>query len=140
MTTTPPDSRPFQNFRGADLIEKYIEIRDNKEALDAAHKERVAVLKKQMAVLEAEFNARMNAEGTEQIKSQVATVYYTSSDRAKCTDWDAFLAYAESTGQVDLTQRRLSTTKVLAHIEAQGGEVPPGIQLEAYREVRVRKS
>lgn len=140
MTQTSDDRRPLKGFKAGDLVAKYVAIRDKKDALVKAHKEAVKTLDLQLGMLEGEFNARMNVEGVDQISSPVATVYYQSSARYKCNDWDAFLNYAEATGKAELMQRRLSSKAMKEHIEENDGVLPPGITAETYRDVRVRKS
>lgn len=138
MTTVPP--RPLQAISSGDIVSKYVDIRNARDAYRADVKKAEAVFAQQLAFLEAELNARMNADGTTSISTPDATVYYVQDTRPKCNDWGAFYRFAETSGRADLLQKRLGKAAIEAYMEDNDGALPPGVTMDEFRDVRVRKS
>ena len=138
MTATTP--RPLENFTSGDIVSKYVQVRDARDTHRADAKKVEVQFAQQLEILEAELNARMNADGTTSISTSEATVYYVQDTRPKCNDWDAFYRFAETSGRADLLQKRLGKAAIEAYKEDNDGALPPGVTMDEYRDVRVRKS
>ena len=129
MSTTP---------NVGDVIRTYMKLRDQKAAIEAETKERVADLKAKMEKLEAYLKAQMDAQGLTSFKSDYGTAFLTTTDYANVADWDAVLSFVRENEAYDMLEKRVSKIAVRGYIEANKA-VPPGITYGTKLEVNIRK-
>lgn len=129
MSTTP---------NVGDVIRTYIKLRDQKAAIEAETKERVADLKAKMEKLEAYLKAQMDAQGLTSFKSDYGTAFLTTTDYANVADWDAVLNFIRANEAYDMLEKRVSKIAVRGYIE-RFKAVPPGINYGTKLEVNIRK-
>lgn len=129
MSTTP---------NVGDVIRTYIKLRDQKAAIEAETKERVADLKAKMEKLEAYLKAQMDAQGLTSFKSDYGTAFLTTTDYANVADWDAVIRFIRDNEAYDMLEKRVSKIAVRGYIEANKA-VPPGITYGTKLEVNIRK-
>ncbi|MCA3768954.1 hypothetical protein [Cutibacterium sp.] len=129
MSTTP---------NVGDVIRTYIKLRDQKSAIEAETKERVADLKAKMEKLEAYLKAQMDAQGLTSFKSDYGTAFLTTTDYANVADWDAVIRFIRDNEAYDMLEKRVSKIAVRGYIEANKA-VPPGITYGTKLEVNIRK-
>lgn len=130
MSTTP---------NVGDVIRTYIKLRDQKDAIEAETKERVADLKAKMKKLEAYLKTQMDAQGLTSFKSDYGTAFLTTTDYANVADWDAVIRFIRDNEAYDMLEKRVSKIAVRGYIEANKA-VPPGITYGTKLEVNVRES
>lgn len=121
-----------------DVIRTYMKLRDQKAAIEAETKERVADLKAKMEKLEAYLKAQMDAQGLTSFKSDYGTAFLTTTDYANVADWDAVLDFIRENEAYDMLEKRVSKIAVRGYIE-QSKAVPPGINYGTKLEVNIRK-
>lgn len=121
-----------------DVIRTYMKLRDQKAAIEAETKERVADLKAKMEKLEAYLKAQMDAQGLTSFKSDYGTAFLTTTDYANVTDWDAVIRFIRDNEAYDMLEKRVSKIAVRGYIEANKA-VPPGITYGTKLEVNIRK-
>jgi len=121
-----------------DVIRTYMKLRDQKAAIEAETKERVADLKAKMEKLEAYLKAQMDAQGLTSFKSDYGTAFLTTTDYANVADWDAVLNFIRDNEAFDMLEKRVSKIAVRGYIE-QSKAVPPGINYGTKLEVNIRK-
>lgn len=129
MSTTP---------NMGDVIRTYMKLRDQKAAIEAETKERVADLKAKMEKLEAYLKAQMDAQGLTSFKSDYGTAFLTTTDYANVADWDAVIRFIRDNEAYDMLEKRVSKIAVRGYIEANKA-VPPGITYGTKLEVNIRK-
>lgn len=129
MSTTP---------NMGDVIRTYMKLRDQKAAIEAETKERVADLKAKMEKLEAYLKAQMDAQGLTSFKSDCGTAFLTTTDYANVADWDAVIRFIRDNEAYDMLEKRVSKIAVRGYIEANKA-VPPGITYGTKLEVNIRK-
>lgn len=129
MSTTP---------NVCDVIRTYMKLRDQKAAIEAETKERVADLKAKMEKLEAYLKAQMDAQGLTSFKSDYGTAFLTTTDYANVADWDAVIRFIRDNEAYDMLEKRVSKIAVRGYIEANKA-VPPGITYGTKLEVNIRK-
>ena len=129
MSTTP---------NVGDVIRTYMKLRDQKAAIEAETKERVAGLKAKMEKLEAYLKAQMDAQGLTSFKSDYGTAFLTTTDYANVADWDAVIRFIRDNEAYDMLEKRVSKIAVRGYIEANKA-VPPGITYGTKLEVNIRK-
>lgn len=121
-----------------DVIRTYMKLRDQKAAIEAELKERVADLKGKMEKLEAYLKTQMDAQGLTSFKSEYGTAFLTTTDYANVADWDAVLNFIRENDAYDMLEKRVSKIAVRGYIEA-NKVVPPGINYGTKLEVNIRK-
>lgn len=129
MSTTP---------NVGDVIRTYIKLRDQKAAIEAETKERVAGLKTKMEKLEVYLKAQMDAQGLTSFKSDYGTAFLTTTDYANVADWDAVIRFIRDNEAYDMLEKRVSKIAVRDYIE-RFKAVPPGINYGTKLEVNIRK-
>lgn len=122
----------------SDVIQKYIELRDQKSQLEKEHKEEVKELKGHMARLEAALLEQLDAQGVQSFKTDQGTAFTTTGDRAVVRDWEATLDFIRDEGAYDLLERKVSRVAVRAYIE-ETGDAPPGVDFTTHRGVNIRR-
>ena len=121
-----------------DVIRTYMKLRDQKAAIEAEIKERVADLKGKMEKLEAYLKTQMDAQGLTSFKSDYGTAFLTTTDYANVADWDAVLNFIRDNEAFDMLEKRVSKIAVRGYIESNKA-VPPGITYGTKLEVNIRK-
>lgn len=121
-----------------DVIRTYMKLRDQKAAIEAELKERVADLKGKMEKLEAYLKTQMDAQGLTSFKSDYGTAFLTTTDYANVADWDAVLNFIRENDAYDMLEKRVSKIAVRGYIE-RFKAVPPGITYGTKLEVNIRK-
>lgn len=121
-----------------DVIRTYMKLRDQKAAIEAEIKERVADLKGKMEKLEAYLKTQMDAQGLTSFKSDYGTAFLTTTDYANVADWDAVIGFIRDNEAYDMLEKRVSKIAVRGYIEANKA-VPPGITYGTKLEVNIRK-
>jgi hypothetical protein len=121
------------------LIARYIELRDEKNALKDKHKEELEPFSRRMGAIEDEVLARLHSRGTTNTKGPSGTAYTSMKTSAKVTDRDTFLNYV-----IDNSRWALLTTHVTKEevelITSTTGEPPPGVEVSREIVVNFRRS
>lgn len=120
------------------VIKKYMKLRYQKEAVEAEIKERVDMIKADMAKLEAFLKAKLDADGLTSFKTDHGTAFLTTTDFANVEDWDAVLRFIREEEAFDMLEKRISKTAVRGYIEA-NKEVPPGVKYGTKLDINIRK-
>lgn len=133
------DARQRMNVPNVgDIIRTYMKLRDQKAAIEAEAKDRVAALKDKMSKLEAWIKDQADAQGVTSFKSDYGTAFLTTTDYANVADWDAVLNFIRENEAYDMLEKRISKTAVRSYIESTKA-VPPGVNYGTKLEVNVRK-
>lgn len=123
-----------------DIIAKYIEIRDHKKALEAAHKTKVAELDTALDKLANVLQMMQQAQGVTQFKvADVGTAFQKTSTRVALQDRAAVIQFVRDYDAFDIFTNAVSKSFVEEFIEKNKAP-PPGIAVEYITEVQVRKA
>ena len=121
------------------LLGAYNEMRDQRTTNKRAFEERDNQIKANMAQVEVALMRMMKEVGSDNLKIKgLAQAYLTTKTFAGAKDWDALWKYIEESGNLDLLQRRISKKAVLEYMEANDGDLPPGVNVTTERAVVVR--
>lgn len=120
------------------VIKKYMELRVEKEAIEADVKARVDTIKTSMEKLEAWLKLKLDADGLTSFKTDHGTAFLTTTDFANVEDWDAVLRFIREEEAFDMLEKRISKTAVRAYIDATK-EVPPGVKYGTKLDINIRK-
>lgn len=121
-----------------DVIRTYMKLREQKAAIEAETKDRLAGLKVKMEKLEAYLKIQMDQQKLTSFKSEYGTAFLTTTDYANVSDWDATLDFVRTNDAFDMLEKRVSKLAVRSYIEEYKA-VPPGITYGTKLEVNIRK-
>lgn len=117
----------------------YMQARDKRAAIKRAYEEEDNKLKAFLAKLEINLMQMMDEVGSDNLKiAGLAQAYKTPQTKVSAKDWNAVWEYIEESGNVSLLQRRLSKKAVEEYMEANDGDLPPGVDVLTERVVVVR--
>lgn len=121
------------------MLGAYMAIRNKRSEIKRAFEEEDGDLKKKHALIEAALLKMMQETGSENLTVKgTGMAYLTTKTFTKGKDWDALWKYIEESGNLDLLQRRLSSRAVQEYMDANEGELPPGVDVSQERAVVVR--
>lgn len=123
----------------SEAVEKYIDLRDKKASMVAAHKDAVKPLDDLMEQLEAKLLQAFDANGVDSMKTPAGTAYTTRRTTASVVDKEIFMDHVKTKEAWDLLEIRAAKGAVEQYQE-ENGDVPPGVNVRVERVVNVRRS
>jgi hypothetical protein len=118
----------------------YLGLRTQLEQKEAAHKAEVAAIKSQMVDLETWITMKAGEDGTDTVKNEHGTVYWSTHASATVASRDAFMTFVKENDAFELLENRVSKAAVKAYMEANDGLVPPGVNFTTVRVFNLRKA
>jgi hypothetical protein len=119
-------------------IQKYISLRDEKEAIQRKHKDELATINEGMKLIEKWTSRELNKMGLEESRSSVGSVFFSNADTCKVVDKDAFLSFCKDTNQFELMEIKASKV-VVRDFMTNSGEIPAGVEFKSADVVRFRR-
>ena len=119
-------------------IEKYFELKDSSEKIEAEAKKLAAPLKNAMKELEGLISQGLQVEGLENAPTTFGTAYFTTHYSCSVADQGAFFEHIQKTERWDLMEKRASKSAVKLEVE-ETGEVPPGVNFGSVRVLNIRR-
>jgi len=116
------------------LIDDIFDIRNEVRALN----KQVDELKAQKEGMELSLIEMMDAVGTDQSRSSVATATITETVVPQVTDWDAFWRYIMRNKATYLVERRAAAVAFRETLEQRKGRPIPGVSSFTKRSVGIR--
>lgn len=121
----------------ADMIEKYIALRNKVNKIEQRHKDELAPYTKVREQLENLLLAHLNDTGTDSTKCKFGTAFKSTATSVTVKDWATTLTYIKDNALWDLLEARVSKTAVVEIIEETKKPVP-GVQISRATVLRVR--
>ncbi len=122
-----------------DLVERYIQLRDRKAALEKDCKEKTAVLSEAMERCEKIFLAAMNEQGLESLPTKAGVPYKTTKTSATVADPAAYRQWVIDNNAWAALDVKANKTFVKEYKE-EHQDLPPGINWFEQIAVNVRRS
>lgn len=120
------------------VFEYFANLQAQRKKLKADYDAAEAELKQKEDQLRAALLRKMDADGTNRIDAGNFKAHIRIDKKAQCGDWDALGRHILETGRIDLLQRRLVNSAVLAELE-ENGAPPPGVTMVTERLVVIGK-
>jgi hypothetical protein len=127
------------SYTPAQIIEKYLELRELKKAEKAAFTARELELNNMLEAMENHLLAVMNERGEKAIKTDKGTAFQAPQTRVQLTDRAALVDYVRRTGNFDFFTNAVSKETCVAFVEANKA-APPGVEISNSITVNVRKA
>lgn len=121
------------------LVEKFIALRDKKQAMKAEYDERVAHIDGLMERIEGILLKALDEQGMTSVRTPSGTAYRSTRVSASIADWDAFLDHVRKHEAYEMLERRCSKTAVEQY-KAANDDLPPGVNWREEAVVNFRRS
>ena len=120
-------------------IDKYVQLRDRKAAMVAAHKKQVEVLDNVLDRVELFLLKTMQDLGVESLKSGAGTAYQTTKTSATIADWPLYFDFLRAGEHWEGIDRKANKTFVDAW-RTEHNDLPPGINWREEKTVNIRRT
>lgn len=121
------------------IIEKYIQLRNKKAQLEAAHKKEVEGINAALKKCEGFILGHFNDTGVSSVGSASGTAYKAKQTSCTIADKDEWTKFLLSSQQWHLADIRPSKTAVAEMLDATQ-DIPPGLNWREESVIRVRAS
>lgn len=121
------------------LVEKYVQLRDAKKALQEQTKAKVERIDAVMDKIEAALLNKLNAEGGESIRTAAGTAFKDTKTFSNVKDWDAFLKWVVEQKVFQFLKHDVVKTAVQEYREANDNRLPPGVDWQEEIVIKVRR-
>jgi hypothetical protein len=119
-------------------INQYVSLRDKIQALDKAHKEKMAPFREMLDTLGGVLLTHLDNIAADSVATPSGTVYKTVKNSASIADGGAFWNYVNTSGDWDLIDKKANVTAVMEFIEHHNAP-PPGVNFTSVMTVGVRR-
>lgn len=121
------------------VLAKYMQLRIDKEQIEAEMKAKLKPIVDNMELIEKYLKQVMDERGITQIKSdKYGTAFLSTTDYANVENWDALLNFITTNGHYEMLQKAVTKTAVREYMEAYKA-VPPGVNYGTKIDVSIRK-
>ena len=120
------------------VIEAYLKVRAQKEALKKKHTEEMAPLNEAMFKLASWLQKQLQETGQTSAKTPAGTAFLQTDVSVAVEDFDAILAFIRSHDLWVMLEKRVSKSVVQDYI-ASTNEVPPGVKVSSEISCHVRR-
>lgn len=127
------------NTTPAELIDRYVKLRDELAELKADFKRNEDRVKDEMGRIEETLKNIMGQLGTESVRTGAGTAYLKENVFVSTSDKTAFFDYMKQNERWDLLDIRGSKSNIQDYM-LEFGEVPPGIEVRRVLNVGIRRA
>lgn len=121
------------------LARVYRKIRDRIQNLTKEYESAVEELKTHQEEIKNAMKDQMLAIGSSSIKTPEGTIILSQKTRYYTDDWDSFKQFVVEHDALDLFEKRIHQTNMVAFLEENPGLVPAGLNSMSQYDVSVRK-
>jgi len=121
-----------------EVVATYVKLRDKKEALEAATKEKAKGIAAQLDKMEAWLIEQAQAQGVTSFKTAHGTAFLATTDFASVGNWDEVLKFIREHETYEMLERRVSKKAVRSYIDEYKA-VPNGVNYGTQLNVQVRR-
>ena len=125
-------------FKVDAVIEKYLELRDKKDTINARVEAEVAAIDAQMKILNGWLHQQMHLIGTDSFKTDRGTAFLKTSDFCSVADFNVVIQHVIEHSAWHMLTKGVNKTAVQEFIKEHGNP-PPGVNYGTKEEVQVRR-
>ena len=130
----------LEKITPAQVIERYLEIRQTKRDLEAEHSKKLAELDATMAAMEGYLLKTMQDRGETQIKTAAGTAFKSPQLRVAMRSREEVIEFVKSTGSFDIFTNHISKDFIKSYMEEHDDAAPPGVETARFTACNVRKA
>jgi hypothetical protein len=123
----------------SEVVEKYIELREQKSQLKADYDAKVSKIEANMTKIEGKLLEIFELTGMDSVRTRSGTAYASVRSSASVADREAFMDYVKANEEWPLLEVRASKLAVEQY-KSVNQELPPGINWREERVVNIRRS
>ena len=123
--------------KAAELVERYIKLRDSKEAMNALLKLKLQPITAEMEEIEKQLKYFLDEGNLDSVKTGSGTFFKKSITSVTVRDMDEVLEFVKENAAYDLFERKVNKTAVMAYIE--DNVHVPGVEVMTEIKVQVRR-
>lgn len=121
-----------------EVIQKYIEIRDEIDRLENECKAKIEPLKTILSAMETWFQDQFNQRGVESTKTKFGTAFTQTKTQVSVDNMDYFVKFVDENKAWNFLNKVVNKTAVEEYIQ-QHNVPPPGVKTVTMRVVQVRR-
>lgn len=126
-------------YTPAAVIQRYLEIRQQKKEFEASVKARTAEFDAMLEAMETFCLQTMQERGETQIKTDFGTAYKSPQLRVTMVDRASLIDHVKKTGNYDFFTNHVNKDAVKLYRETHKDN-PPGVGAEEFVQVNIRKA
>jgi len=123
----------------ADLIKRYVELRNEKNLLTAEMEAAIKPYSEALEAIELALLDWLNVNGLDNFKSPHGTAFKKAGIGTKMVDREKLINFVRETGNFDVFTNNLTKEWVKAYV-AEHGAAPPGVEVSTFHVLNVRKA
>ena len=120
------------------IVRTYIKIRGARTALSKEYDAKDKALKEQLAMVAGELLRRLNERGATQTKTDAGTAFIGEDMSITIADSDMFKGFVEAQHDLNWYVQRVKVERLREYMKANGGNLPPGLNVFRERTILVR--
>lgn len=128
-----------QELTVAQMIEKYIALRDKIDKIKEVHKKQLEPFNQMRERLDGMLLESLNQAGLDSMRGDAGTAFKSTETSVTVKDWPATFKFIQEKNLWDLLEARVNKTAALTTIEETHKPIP-GVQVTQAQVVRVRRS
>ena len=122
----------------AAIIDKYIELRDSVDAINAEAKARCAEMKKAMEGIESYMMKLAIESGQTNFGSDSGTAFITTETHCSVADFSQVIKFAQENNMWDILTKGVSKTVVAQYLDKHE-TLPPGVNWTSQKVIQIRR-
>lgn len=120
-------------------VDKYVQIRDKKNALEEEHKKALAPFNAALEKISDVLMQFLSQNNVDNMKTGAGTASVLDKWTATVEDGAVFRDWLIANGQLDMADVKANVNNVRAYLTA-NGVLPPGVKLSNFRKIGVRRA
>lgn len=120
-------------------VAKFVQLRDARAANNKEADTMDQAFKAALEAVEASLIAAAQAQGVTGFKTEAGTTYLDERMLTSIADDNAFFSFVREQGDLDFFERRVKVAHVKEWMEANGGHLPPGLNVFRELTMKVRR-
>lgn len=121
------------------MVDQFVRVRDAIKQVEEDNKNKLAPAKEYLEQLNGAILEKLTEVGLESAKTKFGTAYKTVRRSATIADGQAFRDFITGNGMYDLVDWRANAVAVGSFIDANNGELPPGVNYSTFVQIGVRR-
>ena len=122
-----------------ELIEKYIKLRDGRDALKKRHAEEMAKIAGPMDQLAGILLDNLSRLGVDSVKGKHGTAFKSTKVSVTVGDWDETLAFIQENDLWHMLNKAVSKDAVKQYRD-EHGDIPPGVKYQEILDIGIRRT
>lgn len=122
------------------LVQVYVKIRDAKAAKTREMEDAIAVLDKQLDVIETELLELCKATGQDGGKTEYGSFRRSVKTRYWTSDWESMYQFIKEHDMPELLERRVSQTTLKEFLQENPDKLPKGMNVDSRYSITVTRA